>query len=515
MLEVILLLVLVIYLFFLFIKKEKRPGWSGWIPIIVLFVVLMHFVIDGQRWQMYISYSLAAILALNVISSRFRKGNRKQANSKPSKLGQILTILGSVLGLVLIGLCAIIANIFPVPTLQAPTGQYEVGTTYLHLIDYDREEKVTDDTTDHRSLWLQAWYPAGSTDSHERALVLPESERYMGELFKRFGIPPFAASHLESVKSFSYLEAPIISGSQSFPVILYSHGLTGNLSGNTQKMEALASHGYVVYSVAHSYGTQISLKEDGTWLTTMDPNIMKPSYKISIDSAANALADQEEEAIFKRAVSPANLTAKDRLLLDSLNQLRFRNVSDHLNIRAADLSFVLNKVEQMQKGAIESKFENKLDLTKVGAFGGSLGGPSAMLFSAQDARCLVTANLDGSQFGILYQHDLNKPHMHFDTDIDWKKDLKYNDWENIGNATPYYNVVIKGAGHGNIGDQLYSSVLTRKMELLGMGTIKPERIYDILNSYLLAYFDQYLKDDESSLLKSESRFEEVNFEKYE
>ena len=48
-----------------------------------------------------------------------------------------------------------------------------------------------------------------------------------------------------------------------------------------------------------------------------------------------------------------------------------------------------------------------------------------------------------------------------------------------------------------------------------MGTIKPERIYDILNSYLLAYFDQYLKDDESSLLKSESRFEEVNFEKYE
>jgi len=512
--EVILLLLFVVYFIILFIKKEKRPSWFAWLPIAILLTTIIHFTIDGPRWQLFIVYVLTAILGLGLIRYRFRKDKEIQVESPPKILRRVLSIFRSLFGLILIGFCAFIANLFPVPTLQAPSGPFEVGTSYMHLVDHERQEMVTADTTDHRSLWIQVWYPAESTDSYDRANALPEAESYMGENFGRYGIPPFAASHLKSVKSYSYLDAPIKSGKQSYPVILYSHGLTGNLSGNTQKMQALASHGYVVFSVAHSYGTQISLNEDGSWLTTIDSNLRKPTFTRHSDSIINAKADQEEEAIFKRVGSPENLTVVDRHLLDSLSRLRFQVLNAHLSVRASDLSFVLDKAEQMQNGIIESKFQNKLDLTKVGALGASLGGPSVMLFSSRDARCLATANLDGSQFGVLYRNKLSKPHIHFDADKEWKKEPKFNDWENIGNVTPYYNVQIKGSGHGNIGDQLYSSILTRKMGMLGMGPIKPKRIYDILDSYLLAYFDKYLKDEESTLFALEKRFEEVKFVEY-
>ena len=198
-----------------------------------------------------------------------------------------------------------------------------------------------------------------------------------------------------------------------------------------------------------------------------------------------------------------------------MNHLRFKNITNHIKVRAQDLSFVLDKVQQMQNGLIESKFKNKLDLSKVGALGGSLGGPTVMLFGALDKRCLVTANLDGSQFGIFYHQKLNKPHIHFDLDLEWKKKPKYNDWENIGNAKPYFNVMVRGASHGNLGDQLYSSSINRKKGLLKMGPIKPKRIYEILDNYLLAYFGKYLKGEEPSLLKSEKRFKEVKFIIYE
>ena len=310
--EVIVLLFLTIFFLILFIKKEKRPVWFAWLPILILLAVILHFIMDGPRWQMYTPYALAAIIGLRSLIGRSRKTVRDLSNKKPNIFKRAISIIGALLGLAAIALSAFIANIFPIPTQQAPSGQYEVGTRYLHFIDSERKEISTADTSDHRSLLVQVWYPASSTESFERAMVLPESKRYMSKIFKKFGLPPFAASHLESVKSFSFLEAPIISGNQSLPIILYSHGLLGNLSGNTHKMEELASHGYVVFSVAHSYGTQISLKEDGTWLTALDPKILRPQFKMSTDSAANVMAEKKEEAIFKRVESPIKLNSKDR-----------------------------------------------------------------------------------------------------------------------------------------------------------------------------------------------------------
>ena len=140
--------------------------------------------------------------------------------------------------------------------------------------------------------------------------------------------------------------------------------------------------------------------------------------------------------------------------------------------------------QQMQNGKRKSVFTGRLDTKRVGAFGASFGGPTAALFNAIDSRCLASACVDGTQFGVMIKHTLNKPHMSFEGQYGWEREFNVKDWENIGNAKPYYRVAIQGHEHGNITDQWFNSPLARKFGLLRMGAIKPDLVHNIFNSYL-------------------------------
>ena len=513
--EIALVSILTLYFLVLFLQTENRPAWFKWIPIVALLFAAVQALLEGMRWPMYIAFALVGVIALYALLGKIRNNKPNQANETPKKLKRFLTILGAIFGIILIVLNTFVANLMPMPVLAEPNGPFEVGTTFFHLVDQERREEATANTTDARSLWVQVWYPAEETESYNRMPALPESERFMGDMFGKYGFPCFTAEYIPSIKSHSYLDAPIMSGNQSFPIILYSHGYNGNLSGNTQKAEALASHGYVIFGIAHSYETQISLREDGSWLTRTDSNSVKlrKTAKATEDTMLLNRVDLAEKQMRAIIGDPINQKPEDRLIFDSLYHLIAAPFQDYLQIRAADLGSVLNEIEQMQKGSRESIFKGKLDVSRVDAYGASFGSPTCALFSATDPRCLASVNIDGSQLGILYKYSLNKPYMLFVGQYGWE-DLQHNDWENIGSASPYYRIAIQGALHGNIGDQLFSSALTRKLGILRMGSIKPNRVQAIYNSYLLAFFDEQLKGKEQPLLKGENRFEEVKFKEY-
>lgn len=513
--EISLVSILALYFIVLFLKKKKRPAWIIWIPVVAILVATMQIVLEGMRWQMYIAYVLTGAIALFALLDKIRNNKSNQVNQTRKKSKRFLAILGAIFGIILLALNTFLANLMPMPVLPEPNGPYEVGTAFFHLVDQEREEEATADTMDVRSLWAQVWYPAEQTESYKRMPALPESERYMGDLFEKFGFPYFAGRYIHSIKSHSYIDAPVKSGNQSFPIILYSHGYNGNLSGNTQKAEALASHGYVVFGIAHSYETQISLREDGSWLTLTDSNSVTvlQTLKANLDTLILNQVILAEKKIQERIGDPINQKPEDKQVFDSIYLLVDAPAQDYLQIRAADLSSVLDEIEQMQNGSSESIFKGKLDVSKVGTYGASFGGPTCALFSATDPRCLASVNIDGDQYGILHKYSLNKPHMFFVGQYGWEE-LQRADWENIGSAKPYYRIAIQGALHGNIGDQLFSSALTRKLGMLRMGSIKPNRVQAIYNSYLLAFFDEHLKEKEQPLLKGENRFKEVEFKEY-
>ena len=75
-----------------------------------------------------------------------------------------------------------------------------------------------------------------------------------------------------------------------------------------------------------------------------------------------------------------------------------------------------------------------------------------------------------------------------------------------------YSVLINGASHANFNDSYLWMKSFRPFFIGKLGTIEPERMNTILNSYTLSFFNKHLKDIDNSLLDSEtSEFPEVEF----
>jgi len=511
-LEIVIIAILSLHVLSFFLKKEKRPAWLYWLPTVAAAILVLHAITEGIRWQMYIAYLLTFIYLAFSIKSLFGSSKQSQEQTKGSRIAGILS---GVLVIVLLGASLLIANLLPVSEPFSPTGKHQIGTSFFHLIDYDRKEVLTADSSDVRSLWVQAWYPAETTKSFERVQVFSNSEKFMGDAFERVGWPSFMGSHVSLIKSHSYLDAPIKNGDEPFPVILFSHGYTGNLS-STPQIEELVSQGYVVFSIAHSYESALSLNQAGEWISRESFNLYEDNsdtVRINpIIKSILAIKNRADSTTTTDYLSPLALTENDKLQLDSLYGKWYPLARARLKIWAADKSFVLNEVEQMQRGEKKSIFKGKLDLKRVGAFGFSFGGGAAALFNSIDERCLAAANLDGLTAGMMYADTLTHPYMLFMGDYAWNNNLTRGEWGSIGNSNPFYRIGIKGGIHGNIPAYLNNFSLQSKIGLIRPDVIDQYRAYEIYNSFLVAFFDRHLKGKEQQkLLEGEERFEEVNF----
>jgi hypothetical protein len=66
------------------------------------------------------------------------------------------------------------------------------------------------------------------------------------------------------VKVPAYKESKVAPTGIGYPIILFSHGWNGFNAQNTGQALQLASHGYVVVGVQHTYGAVITVFPDGT-----------------------------------------------------------------------------------------------------------------------------------------------------------------------------------------------------------------------------------------------------------
>lgn len=511
-LEIGIIVILTLYVLSFFLKREKRPVWIHWIPLAATALLALHVIIEGIRWQMAITYLLTTVYLMFWIKNRASKNKEVKSQSVIKRIG---SIFGRTLVLCLLGATLLVANILPVSEPFPPSGKHKIGTTFFHLIDHDRQEVLTENSDDVRSLWVQAWYPAETTKSFKRVQVFSESENFMGQAFEHRGFPKLMASHLPLIKSHSYLDAPIKEGDEPFPVILFSHAYTGHLE-SFPSIEELVSQGYVVFSIAHSYESGLSLDQDGEWISYESVN----RFEDNKDTAEIKPLERKILSIKNRADSTTNtdylaplaLTEQDKIQLDSLYKKWYPSYHYRTKIWVADQRFVLDEAERMQSGAKKSIFKDKLDLTRVGAIGASFGGSAVAYLSSIDNRCLAVAGLDGGQAGMLYRDTTSKPYMVFWRDYGWKHNLIRDDWENIGRSKPYYRIGIKGSTHGHIGSYLLNFSLQSKIGMAAPGVTSQYLVYEIYNSYLVAFFDRHIKGKEQQkILDGEERFEEVNF----
>ena len=491
--EILNLATLLLTLIGFFVPRGKRPRWMAYLPSLAVLCVLIHLLFEGYRWQMVPAYVLTALLFLATVRGILPW---REVPSKPARWRRVLTIIGAVLGLLVLIIAAAVPALFPVFRLPEPAGPYAVGARDLHFVDGSRPETFTPDPSDCREVFAQVWYPATLKGGEKpRSYMDADAARARAEFMSA---PPFLLSYFSLVKTHSYPEAGFAHSGQPFPVLIFNHGFDGPTMGYTVLTEELASHGYVVVSVGHAYETPFFIGPDGQ-IKAFDPR--NEEYQLRVKEGEIFL-DHVAQAIRDRINSTRDLKEKEAIFRELFS--RYPKYMESTRIWAADISFVIDELEKMNSGT--SPFAGKLDLERIGVLGHSLGGAASGQLCVTDKRCMAGVNIDGLQFGDLLDSNLTQPFM-FMGNYDATEatyipphtlinDLFYERVENTA-----YMILVKDSVHPSFTDL---SLQGSQMSEAGRADVDGERVLEIQNAYSRAFFDKHLKGEEAPLLDGPS-----------
>jgi predicted dienelactone hydrolase len=423
-----------------------------------LAVVVLAGVLGQIRWQMLPAYLLFAILSLLTL--------------KRSYSHVAVRLVGVSLGAVLLLVAATLSVGLPVLSLPAPDGPNTVGTASFHLVDDSRDNSFFGAPDEERELYLQAWYPGvieeGQREPRVRTLW---AELYRGErdLFTAF------ASYLRGVKTHSYDEIPLSAAQASYPVIVFSHAMGSFAEQSTPLMEHLASHGYVVLSVGHTYTSMRVVSSDGRaiYLNLELINEVSAPY----DAEAADIAAKLEQAG----------SAEERMNLQLDRYERATGLNALMATWVDDLRFVLDSITTPSDRDLKLQaISRRIDADRIGLLGMSFGGGAVTELCKSDARCRAALNIDGGTFGQRQRQPLQVPYL----------SLTRENQDSVAYLLPasrsdYYAVEVAGATHLDFTDD---TIVLPILKWLGItGAISAERVIEITNVVSLRFFDAYLR----------------------
>ncbi|SFB62350.1 Platelet-activating factor acetylhydrolase, isoform II [Cohnella sp. OV330] len=472
------------------LKKGRRR-----IPVFVAsgiaaLLLIVHGTVEGFRIQLVFPYCIT-VLFLAVSVYRYYKKNDGR------KIPRFM--LGSVYAAIAIMLVvtAGLLYAFPVFKLPEPKGEFKVGTQAFHFVDTKREEIFDKTRAGKRELMVQVWYPA-QAGTGKLAPFIPDS-RILSYMAANYGLPGFTLQHLKYVSSHAYSGAEVSSAQTSYPLILANPGFGSSRFLHAAQAENLASHGYIVAAIDHTYNTFATEFPDGR-ITTSTTN--------DLFSSEN---DYQTES--------GNRDKLGKVLTD-------------------DVAFALDQFELIQSGQIPSFLKGRVDIDHVGVFGHSIGGATAY-DASYDPRIAVGIDLDGGLYRLRDREGLQKPFLFMNSESEFER-LKmvtenhiYTDAElkRMGNTRAWMDQVtadkklelermretvasggqflyIDHTEHLNFTDVQFISPVFKWLGITGK--IAPDRANAVINAYMLDFFDMHLKNSGGSLFeRPDSRFPEA------
>ena len=276
--------------------------------------------------------------------------------------------------------------------LPSPTGPYAVGTTTWRLTDNSRRETFTA-SGEFRQVEVLAWYPAaprrstgGAKAGGTLAPYLREGLAEVRSFATLFGVPATAFDGLEAVQTHAELDAAPVPAPRKFPVLVFSHGYTGIPSAYTALLAELASHGYAVLSVVHPYEATAATLADGRGVTLLD------SAGALLPGIQEVFGEWGPEDETMAAVTRAPDDAEQlRLLRGYLSGLRKTDLA--LRRWVDDTKLVLDRLSSVPRKSPAGELAARLDVSRLGVFGHSMGGVTAGQFCLEDRRCRAGLNL--------------------------------------------------------------------------------------------------------------------------
>lgn len=437
---------------------------------------IVQIIVEGVRWQMIPAYASPVVLTAAFLMSKRTRRQRTHITLK----------LQSALWAIYLMAAVALPALMPIFAFEPTTGPYAVGTTLYHWTDDDREEAYTTDPNDRRELMVQLWYPAEPDGKLAPEPYIRHVPEITEGLEKALSIPDFALSHLGRVQAHAQPEAKLAEAEVRYPVLIFSHGLTGFRNQNTFQVEELASHGYIVVGIDHTF-----------------------------DAAAS--------------VFPDGRTA----LIRFANLSGFADLDNHIKLWTDDVSFVLDQVEQLNRSDATGRFTGRIDSSRIGMFGHSYGGAAAVQMLMQDSRVKAAINMDGTLYGqpasasgigkplLIMNADKSVDKAQYDQMLDkaieqsgksreeyevsWNETVRRRERALAGGGM---SLIIPHTDHMSYTDfHLFSPLLRSQGE-------DPRQVHRIVNGFSLAFFDEFVKQsgDGSALGELAAQYPEVNFQ---
>lgn len=363
--------------------------------------------------------------------------------------------------------------------LPKPTGQYFVGTENLFFTDTTRKEKLTLKWSDKRSLQVKIWYPADEKGEKENMYLKDYSSTTLWENYKIFNDDKVFFDSLKKYKTFSFENIPVSQKEEKFPVIIFSPGYYFGLDDfYSAQMENLASHGYFVVSITHPYDQVIANTAEGKVLK-INKYRMTKAY----------LQWKKVEFMHKKNPDTTNTKQTNRILKAYLRGMKVFDKSVRLWVK--DAQYILDTLEKINNQFVTDRLYGKMDFSKVGTLGQSVGGAVSGQLCYVDSNIKAGVNLDCFQFGDLYKNEMKKPFMLLQSD-------SYPLWA-IANkiiyskTTPFYSIHVNNSRHFVFSDcSIFPVKINEKMNALigngdNNGNIKR------INTYIVDFFNHYLK----------------------
>jgi predicted dienelactone hydrolase len=111
-------------------------------------------------------------------------------------------------------------------------------------VDSSRHDVI--DTAQYRTLPVWVWYPADKDAAAAPGYPLPEKWRQEQGLYLDNKIGKGGSRFLQGLKVWAVADAPVASGSQKFPVLVFGPGYTWLPTDYSSIIEELTSSGYIV-----------------------------------------------------------------------------------------------------------------------------------------------------------------------------------------------------------------------------------------------------------------------------
>jgi predicted dienelactone hydrolase len=341
----------------------------------------------------------------------------------------------------------------PVLSLPEPTGQYPVGMTPVHLVDDDRADPWRPER--RRELMVSVWYPA---------LPYGEPAPYTTEAVSAAIVEsanlPVAPDILTTVETHSHDRAPALPGRR--PLVVLSPGAGLSRESLSSLAEDLASRGYVVAGVDHTYEARAIEFPDGP-------------------VAPCLLCERENSAEVGAWVTRG---------------------------RALDIGFVL---DELTHGRLW-RHGPTVDARHVAVVGHSIGGAAAAAAIVDDRRVDAGINMDGTFQVDFPESGMDRPFLMLGSASHQPGASDGTDWPDnrarLG-ATGLW-LQIPTASHMSFADQLMF------LDQLGIPWpgefVSGARGVEITNAYVGAFLDRHLRGRAAPLLDGPAaEYPEVEF----